>query len=386
MRILFIHATDNRLTPEYKVHKMLADSTGHFEIESFFIWQASTPTPNSPPNTKETKNTYYYDFGREMSIRPQPNRYRRASMILKKFPGALRSSITRTRQIKPDLIYTSQQTLDIRIARIISRISGTPHVIHIHYNVGPWLGKYALKSIRKTPHLIAISEFIRQTALLQGVSPANIQTIINTIPPNDLQFTTDRHIMRANFNWREDNPVVVAVGRLDPGKGHALLIEAFAKVIERIPEARLLICGESSTRDGYDHKLKQRVTELRLDPFIVFAGYRNDISTIMQNADVFCLPTELEPFGLVYLEAMAAGLPVVACYSGAVPEIVVHGITGLLSYPGNPGALADNLLKVLVDRDLASRLGYAARERVYTEFATDKVAEQWSEWLRHITI
>jgi glycosyltransferase involved in cell wall biosynthesis len=94
-------------------------------------------------------------------------------------------------------------------------------------------------------------------------------------------------------------------------------------------------------------------------------------------ADVFCLPTELEPCGLVFLEAMSAGLPVVAAYSGGVPELVRHNHNGLLSSPRDVSALAENLLRVLTDQELARRLGAAGHGRAHTEFSPQTVCERW---------
>lgn len=378
MRILFIHAADGRLKPEYKVHTALATATAEQHIESFFIWQSS-----ASPLKPEPRSVTYCDFGRDIGGTLHHSRYRRAILVLKHLPSALRTSIERARQLRPDIIYSSQQAMDVPIARIISRLLKIPHVIHIHYNVGPWLGRYVLSVIRKTPHLIAVSEFIRQGALLQGVSPSNIHTVPNAILPS-LHAPFDRGHLLASLGLQEDRPLVVAAGRLDPGKGHLLLFEAFARVTKRSPHARLLVCGESSTRNGYDGHLRQRVAELGISSSVVFAGHRDDLPAILQLAHVFCLPAELEPFGLVYLEAMAAGLPVVACYSGAVPEIVIHETTGLLSYPDDPDALAENLMKVIDDKALAIRMGRAGQVRANTEFTLSRVAIHWAKQLRQI--
>jgi glycosyltransferase involved in cell wall biosynthesis len=376
MRILFIHATDSRLTPEYKVHTTLANHTAEDRIESHFVWQTATPEL-----AREQSRVTYYDYGRDMSMTTRLNRYRRIALMIQKFPSALRASLDHARQIKPHVIYSSQQTIDIRVAQIISKSLKIPHIIHVHYCVGPWLGRYAFRTIQKTPHLIAISEFIRQTALLRGIPPANITTVPNAIASNIPPSPTDRRVLRASFGIAEDSPVIVVAGRLDPGKNHLELFDAFALVAARAPHARLLVCGESTMRDDYGKVLRQRVADLGIGSSVVFAGHRKDLAAIMQHADVFSLPAQLEPFGLVYLEAMLAGLPVVACYSGAVPEIVIHGTTGLLSYPNDSVTLAENLLQVIEDKALASRLGEAGRVRASTEFAPQKIAAQWVDQL-----
>jgi phosphatidylinositol alpha-1,6-mannosyltransferase len=105
----------------------------------------------------------------------------------------------------------------------------------------------------------------------------------------------------------------------------------------------------------------------------------------MEGADLFCLPAELEPFGLVFLEAMAKGLPVVACLSGAVPEIVLHSVTGLLSYPSDARALAENLIALLRDPGRRAELGKNGRQRVSDHFLPSRVVESWVSTLTRAT-
>jgi D-inositol-3-phosphate glycosyltransferase len=246
------------------------------------------------------------------------------------------------------------------------------------------LGRYALNAIRKSSQLIAVSEYIRQTALLQGVAPSVIHTIINPVPISNPQPDPGLRDIRTEFHLEGDTPLVVAVGRLDPGKGHLALFEAFSELIQQMPNARLLICGISTSRDNYEFQLRQRVNELQINPYIIFAGQRNDIPAIMRSANVFCLPTELDPCPLVFLEAMAEGIPVVAYYSGGVPEMVLHNQTGLLSYPGDIQTLAANLQKLLSATTYAQRLGESGKLRVMAEFTPEIVANRWLKVLQGI--
>jgi glycosyltransferase involved in cell wall biosynthesis len=105
---------------------------------------------------------------------------------------------------------------------------------------------------------------------------------------------------------------------------------------------------------------------------------------IYRAADVFCLPSEMEPYGLVYLEAMGAGLPVVAVYSGGTPELVEHGRTGLLAYPKDPVALACHLTRLLCDPVLARDFGRAGRQRVKSDFDSRAIAQRWVNLLADV--
>jgi glycosyltransferase involved in cell wall biosynthesis len=265
----------------------------------------------------------------------------------------------------------------MRYAKMLSQYLQVPHVIHAHYTIGEWLGTGILKDIQKAKHLFTVSEFVRQNALLCGVTYENVHTIPNTIDFKGFPDVEDPKQLLAEFGWQENNRIILAVGRLDPGKGHDDLLRAFADVVRQVPEARVLICGTPSSNHGYEQKLKQIAQELNIASFVHFAGYRTDVPKLVQCADLFCLPSIMEPFGLVYLEAMAAKLPVVAYYSGGVPEIVLHERTGLLSYPDDLPALANNLMTLLKDPDCAAKLGQAGFERAVQEFNPDKISAHW---------
>ncbi|MBX0328817.1 glycosyltransferase family 4 protein [Oscillochloris sp. ZM17-4] len=387
VRVLFIHASQDHLSAEYKVHKIFAESATAYGVESHFVWQRGLQSTSD--NTMVfpwPERVRYIDFGRDLSLGLHGGRLRRARMMLRSMPSALRETITYVRVIRPDLIYTSQQVYDVRVARFITQMTRVPHVIHIHYTVGKWLGGDVLRAIQKTPRLIAVSEFIRQNAMLQGVSPTTVSTVPNPISPEvflqgSVQEGDARAAMRAEFGWAPDTPVIIAAGRLDPMKGHHKLIEAFAALLTHVPHARLLICGRTFNSSTYPDMLKRRVAELGIQHAVVFAGHRYDVAALMRAADVFSLLSEMEPFGLVFLEAMAARLPVVAYYSGAVPEIVADGVTGLLSYPDQVEPLAHNMARLLSDRTLAAQMGKAGYERASSTFSSTVIVPSWAAHL-----
>jgi len=262
VRILFLHGALNGLSSEYKVHVNLVSNVDRSEIEPYFVWQSSLERVKPQCMVQENiaqvrpEQVVFLDFGRNMSITPKPSRYTRAGMMIQRLPGALRSLILKVNQLNPDLIYTSQQYFDVFIARILCYFSHIPHVIHLHYSVGPWLGSSVLKTIRNSSRLIAVSEFVRQTALLQGVPSSHIHTVINAAPLTGVRRNVDRWDIRNGFEIEHNTPLILAVGRLDPGKGHLPLFEAFARVVKCMPEAQLLVCGASTTRDNFESRLR----------------------------------------------------------------------------------------------------------------------------------
>lgn len=157
-------------------------------------------------------------------------------------------------------------------------------------------------------------------------------------------------------------PTVLSVARMYPRKRLDHLLRAADILRGRIPDVQIRIVGEGPMSD----RLRRLDGELALGDTVVFLGEvsRAQLSVEYVRADCFCLPTIQEGFGLVFAEAMVAGLPVVACRAAAVPEIVADGRTGLLVTPEQPEELATALEKLLTDAGLRRELGDEARRRV----------------------
>jgi glycosyltransferase involved in cell wall biosynthesis len=164
-------------------------------------------------------------------------------------------------------------------------------------------------------------------------------------------------------------PTIGVVARLAPQKGHRVLFDALPAIREAVPEVHTRLVGHeelSTTSELMAYALQKGIAN-----FVDFEGFRADIPQVMADLDVFVLPSLWEGFGLVLLEAMAAGRPVVASAVGPIPEIVVDGVTGLLVPPGDPAALAEAVTRLLRDPDLAAAYGRAGRARVERELRVD---------------
>jgi len=168
---------------------------------------------------------------------------------------------------------------------------------------------------------------------------------------------------------------VLCVARQYPRKRIADLITAFATVVQRLPQARLTVIG-----DGPEHgDLVALVRRLALEGQVELLGALASDAEVRAwygRASVFCLPSEQEGFGIVFLEAMAAGLPVVSTTAAAIPEVVPHGQAGLLVPPRDPAALAGALLQLLEDPALQQRCRSFGRTHVQA-FSWDRVAERF---------
>jgi glycosyltransferase involved in cell wall biosynthesis len=381
MRVLFLH-THCEDCVVYAIHRTLAQHADPRVIASHFIWQPYTREPerNQTVFPEWPDRTRFIDFGRDLSLRPKPSRQLRAVMMFGRYPGALRQVAQTVRQLKPDLLYTSNHGQDMRIADMMSRRFGVPHLVHINYPVFTF-SRSALALLLKADHLIGCSDFITAGALAAGVPAHRIITLFNPAELGRYGVPAERSWLRAEFGFPADATVIVMAGRLDPGKGHLPAIDAFARLHQQAPHCRLLVCGINTTGTAYDQTIKQRARELKVDHLIHFAGYREDLPRIFAGSDIFCLPTLHEAFGLVFTEAMAAGLPVVACRSGGVPEIVVDNETGLLSEPDDVEGLARSLLRLVLNPDQAKQMGTAGRARALTTFEPATIARQWTEAL-----
>ncbi len=185
---------------------------------------------------------------------------------------------------------------------------------------------------------------------------------------------------------RGKSPVLLSVCRLVPRKGIDTVLTALPQLMERIPELTYQVAGTGEDLG----RLRQLSTDLGISNAVHFLGAVEDeaLPDLYRNADIFVLPVREEPasgsiegFGIVYLEAGASGLPVVAGRSGGAPEAVVDGETGLLVNPDDPEALATVLLHLLQDGALRKQLGTAARRRIESKLTWEQTALQIAEVL-----
>jgi glycosyltransferase involved in cell wall biosynthesis len=135
---------------------------------------------------------------------------------------------------------------------------------------------------------------------------------------------------------------------------------------------RLLVVGSEMQR-GFKKELEDLTRDLGLGDNVTFTGQRRDVPRLMAASDVYAMPSQWEPFGLVFAEAMAMRLPVIALDNGGTPEVVTHGVTGLLSALGDQQALAANLCALLCDRERRASMGERGRALVLERFTLERM-------------
>ncbi|MGZ3714079.1 MAG: glycosyltransferase family 4 protein, partial [Ktedonobacterales bacterium] len=161
--------------------------------------------------------------------------------------------------------------------------------------------------------------------------------------------------------------------------GHSELLKALALVKERNPSFRLLIVGEDDPRAtpggrSYTAELNDLMRDLDLTEQVIFTGFRSDVASILAASDIYAMPSFEEPFGMVYLEAMAMKKPVVALDNGGTREVVEQNVTGVLSPPRDSSALAQHILTLLDNRELREQMGTRGRVRAERQFSPQQMA------------
>jgi glycosyltransferase involved in cell wall biosynthesis len=230
---------------------------------------------------------------------------------------------------------------------------------------------------RRADLVMVTSRYCAEVARREYGVPAGRLAVVPE--PIDLE-AWDAEFLRAAREPRP-RPVVLSVARMYPRKRMGDLLRAAAIIRAGIPDVQVRIVGR-----GPEHEALGRLHgELGLGDSVALLGdvSRERLAAEYINADLFCLPSVQEGFGIVFLEAMAAGLPVVACRAAAVPEVVLDGMTGVLAPPRDPAALARAIEDLLRQPERRKVLGDEGRRRV-AAFTTKRVAERFLDAVRSI--
>ena len=218
--------------------------------------------------------------------------------------------------------------------------------------------------------VIAVSEWARHDIAKYGVDKGKIVTIPNGV---DVEEFKPRGGGRVCDKYRVgDEGFLLFVGRLVPQKGISYLLEAMPLVLEEHPGARLILVGRGSLSSS----LKRKASLMGLGGNVVFSGYieEDELKEAYGACDLFVLPSTVEPFGIVIVEAMASGKPVVCTDSGGVKEIVADGVNGFIVPARDPEALARRICQLLSDKGLRDRMGRAGRSIAGEKFDWKAIA------------
>ena len=221
---------------------------------------------------------------------------------------------------------------------------------------------------RQVDCFIAASEAIRRMLVADGIPDEQTVTVHEGIDVERVVSTEAVNVHEA-FWLPHDAPVVGNVAALVPHKGQRHLVEAAHLVVQEIPDVRFIILGEGELREH----LERQVREHHLEKHVLLPGFRTDVLGCIKGFDLFVMSSVTEGLGTSLLDAMAASRPIVATTAGGIPEIVEHGLNGLLVPPRDHTALAAAIVRMLKDPDLRHRMAAAGFARVRERFTVDRM-------------
>lgn len=255
-----------------------------------------------------------------------------------------------------------------------ARLARIPHVFTMHgsrYYAERWrrrlaLGWAARSSVAVTAVSHALGESLRRDLWLRN---ERVTVIPNGIRPT----SASKDGVRAALGLRPEARLLLAVGNLYPVKGHSDLVIVLAQLAKRFPTLHVAIAGRGDMADVLLRDARARGVGDRLH----LLGLRDDVPDLLASADAFVLPSRSEGLPLALLEAMFAGLPIVATRVGEVPAALQEGAAGLLVSPGRPEELAVAVERILTNSELARELGRRARELALAEFDVATIAVRY---------
>lgn len=323
-----------------------------------------------------------YDSLKGIDLKIHDGGYRRKSALPKKALLLVRSQFRLFRllaKIRPDVVHAYLPLTNF-MGSLAGRLGGVPLVITSRRALGTHQDRYRgwrifdLLSFRLS-HLVTVnSRAVGQDTLIrdQGV-PSKLRLIYNGIDPAPFEAArANRETVRKTLRIPPHEKVVISIANLIPYKGISDLIEAAAAVTKRMPAIRFLLVGEDR---GIQEELEAKAHRLGVSQQLLFLGQRLDVLDLLAAGDLLALSSHEEGFSNVILEAMAAGLPVVATDVGGNREAVMNGVTGWLVPPKDPDAMADKILDLLSDQERAAACGRRGQDRVKEAFTIDRMVE-----------
>jgi len=294
-------------------------------------------------------------------------------------------SLNKKHKIEPSIIkrlVSIMQNNDIHIVhthlwgpnfwgRLAAKIAKTPVMIATEHNEDVWkTGLYFFFDrllSQATDKLIAVSNSVKKFYTARGINADKIEIIYNGI-----DIATERMSqpvnLRKEFNIKNNTKILAVIGRLVPQKGHRYFLLALKEILNRY-KVKGLIIGSGPL----ENELKRLTKSLGLLENVIFTGFRQDISQILKEIDILVMPSLREGMPIVALEAMAAGVPIVATTVGGNTELIEDGKTGILVEPSDGGDLAEGIDRILRSPSLGAEIKERAAWHAKDNFSIRKM-------------
>jgi sugar transferase (PEP-CTERM/EpsH1 system associated) len=285
------------------------------------------------------------------------------------------------RDTRPDIVHT-RNAESYFYGFLGAKLAGVPCLIHsehgrtfndrkIRFHVQRWFSRF-------TESIFAVSERLKTDLITQIGIPSNkIDVLYNGV---DLQKfkPVNRDEIRSRANFKPNDIVVGSVGRLVPVKNYGLLLRAVSTL--KMESIVIALIGEGADRVA----LEALARELGIEERVRFFGHRDDVADLLSTMDIFVLPSISEGMSNTQLEAMAAGVAVIASNVGGNAEIVQHGVNGLIFPSGDEAALSGHLLRLATDHGSRTKLAQAGRDRVLRDFTIDAMIKRYEHLYRTV--
>ncbi len=304
-------------------------------------------------------------FAAELEAAAVPVHALMPALVKRRFSPAFAARLRRLiRTQRIDLVHAHIYASATASAAALAR---TPvSLVLTEHTEAPWRGRtdrwISRVAYLRADHIVAVSTPIRDDLCTRfGVAPERVTYVPNAIP--EIRTPLAEPLPAADGGAL----LIGRVARLEPEKGIDRFIHAAAAIGERAPRAEFLVVGEGPLEDD----LRRLARELGIADRVHFLGRRDDARAVIERLDLLAVSSITDGSPLVVLEAMSAGVPVVATATGGLPDQIEHGVNGLLVPPGDAPALAAAMLRLIDDLDEARRFADAGRRRFAAEFSYD---------------
>ncbi|MEJ2235273.1 MAG: glycosyltransferase family 4 protein, partial [Syntrophobacterales bacterium] len=367
----------------------------HHDAQQYNVWLIKGCTLESAMTKAETKLVVdQLEIAKKQGIQiiDVPSLVRRISPI--NDVRALVTLFLHIRKIDPHIVHTHTSKAGIlgRLAAWLARVPTIIHTPHGHVFYGHFgrsLSRmfFQMEKLlgRITHHQIALTPEECNDYVNLGVAKSNNLSVIHSgVDLNRFKLNAaETNHKRKELSIPPDSLVVGYVGWLIPIKGVTYLVDAMAEVIQRHPNSLLVLVGKGDEKAEEEIKLKEQVENLGLVDNVRFLGWRPDVNEIMGFFNIFVLPSLNEGMGRVLVEAMAAGLPIVASRVGGIPDLVKDGENGLLVPPANASALAKAISDLLTDKKKQKRMAEAGK-KMCRPYSAEAMVEQIDHLYREL--
>ncbi len=284
-----------------------------------------------------------------------------------------------------DIVHAQQPRLDF-LGSIAAKLAGVPVVITRHLSMARFpINRFkrqiyqlfdSLVTARLADKIITVSKEIASDLIkTQRVSPNKIKVIYNGIDPGKFSRQTDeKRSIRKEFKLGKCQLVGI-IARINIQKSHQYFLEAVSYIVKIMPQVKFLIVGDGPLKADMEKLAKK----LGIDSWVIFTGYRTDISQIISELDIIVLSSLTEGLPVVFLEAMAMSKPVVSFNVGGVSELVIDGQTGILVPLKDSSGLAKAIIKLLKNKEEATGMGMAGWKRLDEKFSLEQMVRGYEE-------